>query len=297
MQQKIKVYKFGGTSIKDSESIKNVVEILKNHKGEPILIVVSAKGKTTNALEEVVKIHSTNEYEKAVLTLDQVKAEHYKLINEFFDSEHEIYANVNDLFVEAEWALEEEPDENYDYLYDQIVSVGELVSSKIIAAILNDNDLQAQWVDARDVILTNNDFRSGTVQWEETQDRIGQHINPAINPSNFVVTQGFIGSTSENFTTTLGREGSDYSAAIFANCLNAESLTLWKDVPGVLSDDPKLVKDAKKIDRLSFDEAAKIINKGAKVIHYKTFKPLRDKKIPLRVKSFILPKEEGTLIA
>jgi aspartate kinase len=204
---------------------------------------------------------------------------------------------VNDAFVEIEWALEDHPHEDYDYNYDQIVSVGELVSTKIVTAYLQKAGLKAQWLDARDIILTDNMHREGWVQWTETVDNAQRIAKPMLENGGFVITQGFIGSTSENFTTTLGREGSDYTAAIFSYCFDAESMSIWKDVPGVLTADPRLFENVTKLDMLSYKEAIEMTYYGAKVIHPKTIKPLQNKNIPLYVKSFIDPEGAGTLIS
>ena len=296
MKKAIKVFKFGGASIKDAEAIKNVTEILKKFDDQNLAIVVSATGKTTNALEKVVQAYfkqdgSANEY------LNIVKENHYQIIRDLFGEQHEIYSVINDTFVEIDWVLEEEPNDPYDYIYDQIVSVGELVSSKIVNAYLNEIGLKAQWLDARDVIRTNNIYREGWVMWEDTLKNATTKIPPLIEKGGFIITQGFIGSTSENFTTTLGREGSDYTAAIFSFCLDAESMTIWKDVPGVLTADPRIFEDVTKLDRLSYREAIEMTYYGAKVIHQKTIKPLQNKSIPMYVKSFVNPEGEGTFIS
>ncbi|MCB0558741.1 MAG: aspartate kinase [Lewinellaceae bacterium] len=296
MKPVVKVFKFGGSSLKDAAAIQNVANILQNHKGKRLVIVVSAMGKTTNALEKVVEAHAAKTGQ-AFSILNDIKAQHYRLIDELFGKDDEVYAAVNDAFVEVEWILEEEPHENYDYMYDQIVSVGELVSSKIVTAYLNKVGLPVQWLDARDIILTDDIFREGWVQWEETLERSAKIARPMLDKGEFILTQGFIGSTSENFTTTLGREGSDYTAAIFSFCLDAEDMTIWKDVPGVLTADPRLFENVVKLDRLSYKEAIEMTYYGAKVIHPKTIKPLQNKSIPLYVKSFIEPEGEGTLVS
>jgi aspartate kinase len=295
MEPSIKVFKFGGASVKDAESIQRVAGILKQYAGKPLVIVVSAMGKTTNRLEEVVAAHAAQNG-KAFELLNDIKNWHYTIMLELFGEEAEVFPAVNDAFVEIEWALEDEPHENYDYNYDQIVSVGEIVSTKIIAAFLQKENLNTYWQDARDIILTDDIFREGWVQWPETIERAQKHILPVLKENRFVVTQGFIGSTTENFTTTLGREGSDYTAAILSYCLDAESMTIWKDVPGVLTADPRLFDNVVKLDRLSYKEAIEMTYYGAKVIHPKTIKPLQNKNIPLYVKSFLNPQEEGTRI-
>ncbi|MCB9284358.1 MAG: aspartate kinase [Lewinellaceae bacterium] len=292
----LKVFKFGGSSVRDAANVKNVTSILQSFAGRPILIVVSAMGKTTNALEEVVGAHA-NKTGKAFDLLNAIRDQHYRIMAELFDPGDEVYAAVNDQFVAVEWVLEEEPHENYDYMYDQIVCVGELVSSTIVAAYLNKIGLPTSWLDARDVILTDEIYREGWVQWEETVERAKAKAQPLLEKGGFVLTQGFIGSTDSNETTTLGREGSDYTAAIFSFCLDAEDMTIWKDVPGVLTADPRLFDNIVKLDRLSYREAIEMTYYGAKVIHPKTIKPLQNKSIPLYVKSFIEPQGEGTLIS
>ncbi len=296
MKKNIKVFKFGGASLKDAAGIKNVTSILRAYRSEPLLIFVSALGTTTYILEKVVEAHA-RQTGKAQELLDDIRKAHHHVMGELFPAHHEVYELVNDTFVEIEWVLDETPHPNYDYMYDQIVSVGELLSSRIVQAFLNASDLPCQWLDARDVILTDDIFREGWVQWDETEERIARTVHPMLDKGGFVLTQGFIGSTSENFTTTLGREGSDYTAAIFSFCLNAQSMTIWKDVPGVLTADPRLFENVVKIDRLSYNEAIEMTYYGAKVIHPKTIKPLQNKSIPLFVKSFIDPSGQGTCIS
>lgn len=296
MKKNIKVFKFGGSSLRDADQIRNVVQILQTYRNEKLVVVVSAMGKVTDAMEKVVAAHAAQDGEAAAL-LEGIKQQHYQLVNELLGPEHEVYDLINDTFVEVEWVLEEPPHENYDYMYDQIVSIGELVSSRIVHALLNEEGLPTQWLDARDVILTDNIFREGWVQWEATEERAERIVRPMLAEPGFVITQGFIGSTSENFTTTLGREGSDYTAAIFSYCLDAESMTIWKDVPGVLTADPRVFDNVTKLDRLSYREAIEMTYYGAKVIHPKTIKPLQNKSIPLYVKSFIDPAGAGTFIA
>ncbi len=292
----MQVFKFGGASLKDAAGVRNVANILQRYRDQSLLIVVSAMGKTTNALEAVVAAHYKQNGQAQAL-LDAVKEQHYALMRELFPPEHEVFAAVNDSFVEAEWMLEEPPAENYDYTYDQIVCVGELVSSRIVAAYLNEVGLPTQWLDARDVIITDNTYREGWVLWDKTKPNALRIIPPMLERGGFVLTQGFIASSTENFTTTLGREGSDYSAAIFSFCLDAESMTIWKDVPGVLNADPRLFENTVKLDRLSYREAIEMTYYGAQVIHPKTIKPLQNKSIPLYVKSFLDPEAPGTEIS
>ena len=291
----LSVFKFGGASIKNAEAIKNVVRIIERHKGSDLLVVVSALGKTTNALEKVLKAHVNNE--GALELLIKVKQDHYLICKDLFPEGHDIYDQVNDVFIEAEWVLDEPPYESYDYMYDQLVSVGELASSKILAAFIVEKDLPAVWLDARDIIKTDNLYREAWVDWEQTETCAIEKALPLIKENKMPITQGFIGSTSENFTTTLGREGSDYTAAIFSFCLDAKEMVIWKDVPGVLTADPRKFENVTKLDKLSYKEAIEMTYYGAKVIHPKTIKPLQNKSIPLFVKSFINPEEEGTKIS
>jgi aspartate kinase len=295
MISKVKVFKFGGASVKEPAAIRNVTSILQTYKNDPLVIIVSAMGKTTDALEKVVAAHA-NKTGEAHNLLNDIREAHYKIMDELFEKGDPAYDEVNDTFVAIEWVLEDEPHLNYDFMYDQIVSVGELVSTRIVAAFLNRSGLPTQWLDARDVILTDDIYREGWVQWNETLANARKIAAPMLEKGGFVLTQGFIGSTTENFTTTLGREGSDYTAAIFSYCLDAESMTIWKDVPGVLTGDPRLFDNVTKLDRLSYKEAIEMTYYGAKVIHPKTIKPLQNKSIPLYVKSFLNPKAEGTYI-
>jgi aspartate kinase len=291
----MQVFKFGGASVKSAENIKNVVSIVEKHRDSSLLIVVSAIGKTTDKLVRITESYLKQDGECFAL-LDQLKQEHFNILNELFpDPTHPVYDDIANTFVEIEWILEEELQDDYDYLYDQIVSVGELLSTKIVAAYSSYQGVPTQWVDARDFILTDNTYREGKVDWEKTEDKIRKDL-PTILDDYVVVTQGFIGSTSENFTTTLGREGSDYSAAIFAASLNAENITIWKDVPGVLNADPKWFDQTELIPELSYTDAIELTYYGATVIHPKTIKPLQNKKITLNVRSFINPEEPGTQI-
>lgn len=296
MNQDLQVFKFGGASLNSVDRIKQVVEILQGHKDEKLLIVVSAMGKTTNELEAIVQAHAAQNGE-ALALFEDFKRKSFVLCQELFGPEHEVFISLNDALVEIEWVLEEEPHENYDYTYDQIVSVGEIVSSLIVHAFLNQMGLPTQWLDARDIILTDNIYREGWVQWKETQENTERLLKPMLERDGFIITQGFIGTTSENFTTTLGREGSDYTAAIFSFCLDAKSMTIWKDVPGVLTGDPRLFDNVIKLDLLSYKEAIEMTYYGAKVIHPKTIKPLQNKSIPLFVKSFLEPEGSGTFIS
>ncbi|MBV2225343.1 MAG: aspartate kinase [Sphingobacterium mizutaii] len=291
----MQVFKFGGASVKSAENIKNVVSIVERYKDSSLLIVVSAIGKTTDKLVKVTESYIKRDG-ACFEHLESLKKEHFDILHELFpDHNHPVYDDIANTFVEIEWILEEEPQDDYDYLYDQIVSVGELLSTKIVAAYSTYQGLATQWVDARDFIMTDNTYREGKVDWEKTEEKIRKDL-PSILDEYIVVTQGFIGSTSENFTTTLGREGSDYSAAIFAASLNAENITIWKDVPGVLNADPKWFDQTELIPELSYTDAIELTYYGATVIHPKTIKPLQNKKITLNVRSFINPEEPGTQI-
>ncbi|MFN8155705.1 MAG: aspartate kinase [Bacteroidia bacterium] len=292
----MKVFKFGGASVKDAEAVKNMASILKLFPGEKLTVVISAMGKTTNALERVVKAHCRQTGEATAL-LNEVKQYHADIMDALFtDTNAPVYTKVNNLFVEVEWTLEDQPRE-YDFVYDQIVSVGELVSTTIVSAYLDAQGIANRWLDIRDCLLTDNTYREGKVNWEESGKRMKELIPSMLNERNpIVITQGFIGATSENFTTTLGREGSDYTAAILAHLLDGESVTIWKDVPGVLNADPKYFSDAQKLEQLSYHDAIELAYYGASVIHPKTIKPLENKNIPLYVKSFVQPSAKGTMI-
>lgn len=292
----LKVYKFGGASVKDAEGFRNVGNILGNYKDGPIAVVVSATGKTTNALEKVVH-HFYAGDGLAQKLLEEIKQYHFDLIAELFPASPDVLDDLNDAFVEIEWMLEDAPHEDYDYTYDQIVSVGEIISSKILAHYLKHLKLSCNWFDIRNVILTDNTYRDAKVLWDQTQQQATDKLMPLLGSNTLVVTQGFIGSTTENFTTTLGREGSDYTAAILSFCLNAGSMHIWKDVPGVLTGDPKIFDDVVRLPRLSYREAIEMTYYGAKVIHPKTIKPLQNKQIPLYVRPFSDPGNEGTLIS
>ena len=291
----IKVFKFGGASIKDAASIRNVAAILASYQRQQVVIIVSALGKTTNALETITEsyFHKTG---KAPALLEQLKQQHLGILSELFpEKDHPVYTELNNTFVEIDWILEDEPVEKYDYLYDQIVSIGEMAATKMVSAYLNYRQIPTLWQDARDYIRTDNTYREGTVDWQLTEQKISKGI-PGLLHKGFVLTQGFLGGTSENYTTTLGREGSDYTAAIFAYALQASQVTIWKDVPGVLNADPRYFPGATKIEKLSYHEAIEMTYYGATVIHPKTIKPLQNRKIPLYVRSFLHPKEEGTVI-
>lgn len=292
----MQVFKFGGASVKDAEGVKNVVEVLKLFPQQKVCVVVSAMGKTTNALERLVNVYF-HKTENAELVLEEIKQFHLSICRELFPNEnHPIYTELENTFVELYWAIEDEPTHSFDFEYDQIVSMGEVVSTKIVSAYLNEVGLKNKWVDARGIIQTDNTYREGKVDFDLTEQLVKKEVLPLFDNVDILVTQGFIGGTSENFTTTLGREGSDYTASILAYCLNAYNVTIWKDVPGVLNADPKYFKHTKKIDELSYQDAIELTYYGASVIHPKTIKPIQNKNIPLYVKSFIEPKAEGTVV-
>lgn len=293
----MKVFKFGGASVKNAEAVKNVGKVIQLFNDD-LVVVISAMDKTTNALEKVVDSYIKKDGD-CFKYLEVVKTFHYTIIDELFqDKSHQIYQDIHNAFVEIEWELEEEPLRSYDYIYDQIVSVGEIISTKIVSAYLNLINLPTTWVDVRNIIQTDNTHRDAKVDWELTEQLAKKEmsIKNSANGKTIFLTQGFIGSSSENFTTTLGREGSDFSAGILAYCLNAESVTIWKDVPGMLNADPKLLADAKMLSNISYHEAVELAYYGATVIHPKTIKPLQNKNIPLYVKSFLNPQAEGTVV-
>ncbi|SDM58612.1 aspartate kinase [Daejeonella rubra] len=290
----IKVFKFGGFAVSDAGSVKNLVKIVSEYSDDQILIIVSAMGKTTDALEKLCNSYVEGK-EDAQDILKTIKQFHENIMVELFGTKsHPVFDEIANTFVEIEWMLEDEPHPDYDFNYDQIVSVGEFLSSRIVAAYLNENNIDTKWMDARDFIHTDNTYREGIIDMDKTRSSMPV-LNSALQKQT-VVTQGFIGGTSENFSTTLGREGSDYSAAIFASLLNAESLTVWKDVPGIMNADPRLFASAQKYEELPYSEALEMAYYGATVIHPKTIKPLQNAGVPLFVRPFLLPDEKGTRI-
>jgi len=286
----IKVLKFGGVSIKDAESISNVITILNTYRNDNVVVVFSALGKVTNMLEELVDLY-VNRSLLVTDKLEEIKQKHYNIINNFFLKDNEIYDVVDNLFLEIEWVLEEESNIDFSYDYDQIVSIGELLSSNIMSSLLKLNNFDNSLIDARDIIKTDNQHQNAKINWNLTETSIKEKVVKFP-----VVTQGFIGCTSENFTTTLGREGSDFTAAILAYVLDACKLTIWKDVNGVLNADPRFFNKTMLLDNISFTEAIELAFYGAKVIHPKTIQPLQKKGIPLQVRSFIDIENKGTLI-
>src|SRR6478752_2149606 len=288
----MRVFKFGGASVKDAAGIRNVYSVLQTAGYEDVLMVVSAMGKTTNALEIVVKEY----FEKASTlqsTLQEVKKYHNQILLDLFEDEkHPVFAAVNEMFTDLEYFLGHNKSPNYNFVYDQVVSLGELVSTVILSHFMSFMGIKTNWVDVRNFIKTDSTYRDAEVDWDLTKANISKNVKKKV----LNITQGFLGSDANNFTTTLGREGSDYTAAIFAFCLNAESVTIWKDVPGVMNADPRYFENASLLNKISYREAVELAFYGASVIHPKTLQPLQKKEIPLYVKSFINPTLPGTCV-
>ncbi len=288
----MEVNKFGGASIRDSSGVKNLLSILKTKKKEKLFIVVSAMGKTTNNFEKVVQNYFDNQKDLDY-SLKFIYDYHYQIINELFEnSRHKIFEDLKLIFKAIKDFLMKNKSPNFSFVYDQVVSNGELISSKIIYEYLNENGILINWIDAREIIKTDSKHRGAKVKWNETNQKISEKIDLKITN----ITQGFIASDDNNFTTTIGREGSDYSAAIIAYGLNAKSLTIWKDVPGVLNADPKLFENPVLLKNISYGETIELAFYGASVIHPKTLQPLQKKEIPLYVKPFLNPNSQGTKI-
>jgi len=293
----MKVFKFGGASVNSVDRIKNAAAILGHYPGEELVIIISAMGKTTNALEKVVEAFYAGKKDEAIQLFEQVKQQHvttakYLLVTHW----EQCVQQLKDFFTEVEWLLHDKPAREYDYYYDQVVCVGELLSTAIISHYLNETGIRNKWIDVRDIIRTDDNFRDANIDWEFTQERVDKIVKPIFNETSIVLTQGFIGATDENESTTLGREGSDYTAAVFANMLEAVDQTIWKDVEGVMNADPKQFPDAELIAELNYDEVIEMAYYGAQVIHPKTIKPLQNKGIPLHVKCFLDPSLPGTII-
>ena len=293
----MKVFKFGGASVKDAVAIRNVSEIISLFPNEEILVVVSAIGKTTNKLEEVNQAYQSMDKAVFLKSIAELEKFHLDIVNELFKSaSNPIYKTIKEEFDNLKTKIISPSSQNYSFEYDQIVSLGEVLSSSILSAYLSENNFSAMWIDAREFVQTDNNFQEANVDWKKTELAISKKILPKIKENKLLITQGFIGATADGGSTTLGREGSDYSAAIFAYCCNAESVTIWKDVPGMLNADPKYFENTKKLDSISYKEALELSYYGASVIHPKTIKPLQNKSIPLYVKSFLEPLKEGTTI-
>lgn len=289
----MKIFKFGGASVKDADGVKNVTQVIQKVGQENTLLVISAMGKTTNALELVIQLYFEKSSELSA-SIQEVKKYHNQIVIELFDNtQHPVFASVNQHFEDLIFFLKQNKSPNYSFVYDQVVSFGEIISTTILSYYLNEVGIKNQWLDVRNLIKTDTSYRDAQVDWVQTQKAI---IN-AIKKNKIYVTQGFLGSDSNNFTTTLGREGSDYSAAIFAYCLNAENVTIWKDVPGVMNADPRFFENAVLLNQISYREAIELAFYGATVIHPKTLQPLQRKEIPLFVKSFINPLLLGTRVS
>ena len=288
----MRIFKFGGASVKDAEGVLNLVKVLKEVGHENTLIVVSAMGKTTNAMEKIVNCYFNDKGAIGLAVQEVIKYHDDIMLALFPNNKKPVFEMVKTLFDEVQGFLVWNKSPNYGFVYDQVVGYGELVSTTILSAYLNEVGIKNSWLDVRKFIKTDNSYRDPVVNWEKTQ----QFISEGVDSTQLYITQGFLGSDDNNFTTTLGREGSDYTAAIFAFCLNANSVTIWKDVPGVLNADPRYFKEAQLLNRISYREAIELAFYGASVIHPKTLQPLQRKEIPLLVKSFINPKESGTTV-
>ena len=289
----MKVFKFGGASIKSANAIKNVAKILNSQDLSNCLLVISAMGKMTNAFEKITDAYFNNDQEKLTESIDFTSNFHFKIINNLFAENHLIHQKITVLFGQLVFFLTQNKSRNYDYLYDQIVSYGELLSTTIVSDYLNEIKIYNNWLDVREIIITDAVFRDAKVNWQETEKRIKMKIDS----SKLAIVQGFIGADLNGNTTTLGREGSDFTAGIFAYCLDAESLTIWKDVLGVLNADPKEFKEVQLLEHISYEETIEMAFYGASVIHPKTIKPIQNKKIPLIVRSFKNLNSSGTKVS
>jgi aspartate kinase len=298
----MKVFKFGGASIQNPDGVKNVASIIRQNLNKPLLVVVSAMGKMTNKLESLTEAFIENNQPRIQEDYNFIKDYHLDIINQLFEKKDNVFYAVEQIFHHLKLYIEQQPGKNYNFEYDRIVSTGEIVSSLIVSHYLNYVGVENKWMDARKLILTNASYRDAQLDWNQTSQSIKNNVSPFLEKSPntkqfpIVVTQGFIGATSQGYTTTLGREGSDFSAAIFAFSLDAEEVTIWKDVPGLLNADPKIFDKTMLLPKISYQEAIELSYYGATVIHPKTLKPLLSKNIPLRVKSFIQPEADGSII-
>ena len=288
----MKIFKFGGASVKDAESVKNITQILQSEGTENTVVVISAMGKTTNAFEEVINAYY-NKTDKLSDNLGVIEDYHKAIINDLFDKGDAIYKEIDILLGELSWFLARNTSQRYNYVYDQIICFGELLSTKIVSAYLSKIGIDNNWFDVRNYIKTDSNYRDAKVDWNLTQ----KIITEKLEATKLNITQGFIAANDTENTTTLGREGSDYTAGIFAYCLDAESVTIWKDVPGVLNADPRVFKETTLLEQISYEEAIEMAFYGASVIHPKTLQPLERKEIPLLVRSFVNPKETGTKVS
>lgn len=293
----MRVFKFGGASVNSVERIRNLAQILQQYKGRQLLVVISAMGKTTNALEKVVEAFHAGNQQQALQLFEAVRQSHSDTAKELLNTHYNAcMEQLGDFFTEVEWLLHDKPVRQFDYYYDQVVCIGELLSTAIISAYLNEAGISNKWTDVRDIIRTDDNFRDANIDWEFTRNKVADTLMPLFAAAGMVITQGFIGATDENESTTLGREGSDYTAAVFANLLEAQDQTIWKDVEGVMNADPKAFPGAQYIAELNYDEVIEMAYYGAQVIHPKTIKPLQNKGIPLHVKCFLDPSLPGTTI-
>ena len=289
----MKVYKFGGASIKDYKSVKRLARIIRKHNHDEMILIVSAMGKTTNSMEDFV-LSYTKSFKNLKNKLELIKSFHKDIVKDLFQkNQQSVLKIIESVFNEIDKFLKLNKENDYNFIYDQLVSYGEILSSVIISEYLNSIGLKSKWVDARSCIKTDQYYRDANVDFEKTS----KSIKRKIKGKGLFISQGFIGSNKKSFTTTLGREGSDYSAAIFAHALNAESVTIWKDVRGVLNADPRYFNKTKLLNKISYEEAIELAFYGASIIHPKTLQPLKKKKIPLYVKSFLCPSREGTVIS
>ena len=296
----MKVFKFGGASVKDAAGVRNVARILEKFAGSQLVVVISAIGKTTNLLEEITRSYWNDPQGSELAELvKKLKDNHYSIVNELVGDNDEITGKLQPVFGKLETALAAPKSDNFDFEYDRIVSFGEILSTTLVSAFLNSLGHNNIWLDARKMIITDDNYREGKVDWEKSVYNVKKQISDSFsdNSVQFVITQGFIAGTENGDSVTLGREGSDYSAAILAYSLEAESVTIWKDVPGVLNADPKFFSDVVKLDEISYEEAIELSYYGATIIHPKTLKPLQNKNIPLFVKSFFEPSASGTVIS
>ena len=288
----MRIFKFGGASVKDANGIKNVANVLQSEGTEKTLVVISAMGKMTNAFEDVIEAYY-NKSDQLSLKLTFIEEYHKNIMSELFDKNDSVYKDVEILLGELGWFLARNSSQRYNYVYDQIICFGELLSTRIVSAYLSKTGLENNWFDVRNYIKTDSNYRDAKVNWELTQDIITNKLDK----QKLNITQGFIAANDTENTTTLGREGSDYTAGIFAYCLDAESVTIWKDVEGVLNADPRVFSDTTLLEQISYEEAIEMAFYGASVIHPKTLQPLERKEIPLHVRSFINPKQAGTKVS
>lgn len=298
MEKPIKVFKFGGASVKDTKAVLNVIKILSQYRESPLLVIVSAMDKTTNKLEGIFESFIQNNQTEFLAKIEELEEFHHKIIHELFEGESlaNIKSELSTNFKKIRDFYGNSIENNTSFLYDQFIPFGEILSTKIVHHCLINNSIDSEWCDSRLLIRTDNTHQKANVEWAETTKRISEYCPVIFKNNSVIVAQGFIGSDEKGHTTTLGREGSDFTASIFAYALDADEVIIWKDVPGMLNADPKFFDNTVKLDQISFKEAIELSYYGASVIHPKTIKPLQNKNIPLYVKSFIKPNEQGTTI-